>query len=126
MRGIVVVFAAVLAWSSGAAAAKDWTQDMLATRLCSSDISARCSTELGGQDRIRACVKEHLKDMSKQCQERLARLASILKACAADIKQHCADVRHGHARVEACLQANLGTLGDGCKDALARTVASKW
>jgi hypothetical protein len=125
---VLVIGAALLVWSSGAVAQNTGMSpdEMVATRLCSSDISARCSVEMGGSDRIRACVKEHFKDMSKPCQERLARLAAISQACTADIKQFCADVKRGHSRVEACLQSKLGSLSDGCKDALAKTVASKW
>jgi hypothetical protein len=121
-----VTLVSVGTWTAAAQDSGSVASDMVATRLCSSDLSARCSTELGGRDRIRTCVKEHLKDLSQECQERLARLAAISTACTADIKQFCADDKPGHSRIEACLQSAIANLSDACKEALAQKVAGTW
>ncbi len=125
LRSMLVISTALVLWSSSATAqdSASAAQRRLAARLCSSDLSARCDMSLGRGDRVRTCVKEHLKDLSKPCQASLARLAAVATACTADIKQHCADVKRGHGRIELCLESSLADLSDGCKDALARAAA---
>ncbi len=124
-RSILMISAALMLWSASATAqdSASAAQQRLAGRLCSSDLSARCDATLGGPDRVRACVKEHLKDLSRPCQASLARLAAVAKACTADIKQDCTGVKRGHGRIELCLESHLADLSDGCKDALAQAAA---
>jgi len=115
--------AAALCWSSATAQeSRAAAQQRLVTRLCTSDITARCAFQ-GDRERIRACAKEHLKDLSQPCQASLGRLAALDEACAADIRQHCASVKPGHGRVEACLGSALADLSDACKDGLAQAAA---
>jgi hypothetical protein len=124
IAGILAGCAALMLWSSSASAQDSdaAARERLAVRICAADISARCHGVEGGQGGLRACVKEHLKDLSEACQARLARLAAIRKTCAADIKKNCSDAR-APRRVEACLKSALADLSDACKDALARVVA---
>jgi hypothetical protein len=122
IAAILAGCAALMLWSSSAPAQDAAARERLAMRICAADIGARCTGVEGGQGRLRACVKEHLKDFSQACQARLARLAAVRRACAADIKQNCAESK-GPRRVEACLKAALVKLGDACKDALAQSVA---
>jgi hypothetical protein len=124
LRIILAIGAAsVLWWSSATAQESRAAQQRVVTRICTSDLSARCGVVRGDRSQIRTCVKEHLKDLSAPCQASLARLAAINKACAADVKQTCASVKPGHGRVEACLQSALADLSDACKDALAQVAA---
>src|SRR5262245_36304390 len=74
ITSIVAGCAALMLWSSSA-----WAQgsgaaarERLAVRICAADISARCHGVEGGQGGLRACVKEHLKDLSEPCRARLA------------------------------------------------------
>ena len=123
-RNILAMGAAtMLCWSSATAQeSQAAAQHRVVTRLCTSDIRARCAFE-GDRERMRTCAKEHLKDLSSACQASLGRLAALDKACAADIRQHCADVKAGRGRVEACLKSRLADLSDACKDALAQAAA---
>ena len=115
--------AAALCWSGATAQeSRAAAQQRLVTRLCTSDIRARCASE-GDRERTRACAKAHLKDLSEPCQASLGRLAALDKACATDIGQRCAGVKPGHGRVEACLKSALADLSDACKDALAQAAA---
>ena len=115
--------AAALCWSSAIAQeSRAAAQQRVVTRLCTSDIRARCASA-GDRERVRACAREHLKDLSEPCQASLGRLAALDKACAADIRQHCAGVKPGRGRVEACLKSALAELSDACKDGLAQAAA---
>jgi hypothetical protein len=128
---MLVVGAAVALWSSCATAQEAGalgqdTEEKIAVRICAADISARCDFILGGQDRLRACVKERFKELSIPCQARLARLATINTACAGDIKQSCGGIQRGRSRVEACLRSMLDRLSEPCREALAQVVAVPW
>ena len=124
LRSILAMGAAAVLCGSVAMAQESRVaaQQHVVTRLCTSDIRARCAFE-GDRARMRACAKEHLKDLSAACQASLGRLAALDKACAPDITQHCADVKPGRGRVEACLKSALVDLHDACKDALAQAAA---
>ena len=124
LRSILAMGAAALLCGSVATAQQPRVaaQQHVVTRLCTSDIRARCGSE-GDRARMRACAKAHLKDLSEPCQASLGRLAALDKACATDIGQRCAGVKPGHGRVEACLKSALADLSDACKDALAQAAA---
>ena len=63
---------------------------------------------------ITACVNEHFKDLSADCQVAIIRVVAVGKACQADVKSFCADVKR-KAAVPACLKAHAADLSDGCK-----------
>src|SRR5262249_27636087 len=109
MRCILVV-AAVLAWWPSSAMAQGGP--------CSSDIRSLCSGVQPGGGRIRACVKEHINELSEPCKARLSMVEEFDKACADDIKQNCAGVKPGRGRIIECLRGASGKLSDACKDAL--------
>jgi hypothetical protein len=85
---------------------------------CAEDIKLHCAGVRAGEGRIRACVREHMKELSKPCQELFARARAVAKACAADVKTHCADVQRGGGRIGKCLREHLDALSPPCKDAL--------
>ena len=70
-------------------------------KACGADVKAQCAGVQPGKGRIRACVKEHFKDLSEPCQTVLLKAAAVAKACAADIKQNCAGTRPGGGRIRA-------------------------
>jgi hypothetical protein len=94
-------------------------------KACASDVKAQCADVQPGEGRIRACIKEHFKDLSEPCQAVLLKAAAIGKACKADVKQDCADVKPGGGRIEACLKDHLSDVSDPCKDALSQAAAGK-
>jgi hypothetical protein len=91
---------------------------------CAVEIKAKCAGVEPGQGRIVACVKTHLTEFSKPCQERLAKVAATAKACEPDVKQNCTGTKR-RGRIRACIQGVLGNLSDACKDALAQAVAGR-
>ena len=95
-----------------------------AARACAADIKSLCGQVNPGEGRIAACVKERFKDVSKPCQNLLAKGAAVAKACKPDVKQYCANARRRSAIV-ACLQAALADLGDPCRSAIAQIASGK-
>ncbi len=116
-----LAIAAILLLSSASAMA----QQRAMTKACGDDIKAQCAGVQPGQGRIRACVKEHFKDLSQPCQDFLVKAEALRSACAADAKQFCADVRPRGRRIAACLEQHAADLSDPCKDAMAQVAAGK-
>lgn len=114
------VAVALLLSTAGASA-----QSRAVRTACADDIKAHCADVQRGQGRIRACVKEHFKDLSPGCQNVLVQAEALRAACAADAKQFCADVRPGGRRIAACLDQHTADLSDPCKDAMAQVAAGK-
>jgi len=106
----ILLVAAALAWWSSSAMAQGGP--------CTSDIRSYCAGVQPGGGRIRACVKEHLDQLSEPCKARLSMVETFDKACADDIKQNCASVKPGRGRIIECLRAAVGKLSDACKDIL--------
>jgi hypothetical protein len=113
--------AAILLLSSASAMAVD----RAAAKACAGDIKAQCADVKPGEGRIRACVKDHFKDLSPGCQEVLVKAEALRKACRADAKQFCADVKPGGGRIAACLTQHTAEVSDPCKDAMAQIAAGK-
>jgi len=117
----VFTITAVLLLSSAGAMA----QERAAAKACAADIKAQCAGVEPGEGRIRACVKEHFKDLSEPCQAILLKAREARRACAADAKQFCPDLKPGGGRIVACLEPHLADLSEPCKDALTRAAAGK-
>jgi hypothetical protein len=111
-----IVFLAI----SGAAA-----QQRELAKACAADIKAQCAGVQPGAGRIRACIKDHFKDLSEPCQAGLMKVAEIGKACKADVKQNCAGVKPGGGRIAACMKTHMNDLSEACKDALTMAAAGK-
>ena len=85
---------------------------------CAADIRSLCAGVQPGGGRIRACVKQHINELSEPCKARLPMVEDFDKACTDDIKKNCADVKPGRGRIVACLRSAVGNLSDACKDVL--------
>jgi hypothetical protein len=94
-------------------------------KACGADVKAQCAGVQPGKGRIRACVKEHFKDLSEPCQTVLLKATAVGKACAADIKQNCAGTRPGGGRIRACMKERLADVSEPCKEVLARATAGR-
>lgn len=116
-----LMIASLVAISTGGAMA----QQKAVAKACAADIKAQCSGVQPGEGRIKACIKDHFKDLSEPCQAMLTKVAAIGKACKADVKQACADVKPGGGRLAACMKSHLGDLSPNCKDALTQAAAGK-
>ena len=56
---------------------------------CAADIQKACADVQPGGGRIVACVKEHFKDFSDVCKERLSTIATAAKVCREDLEKQC-------------------------------------
>lgn len=119
LKGILIIAALSLAASNATA------QSRADAGACAGDIKTQCAGVKPGDGRIRACLKEHLKDLSEPCQARLGKIGATAKACVADVKRECAGVRPGRGRIAACMKSALANLSDTCKDGLTRVVAGR-
>jgi Cysteine rich repeat len=67
----VLTIGVILLLSTSGAMAQMRPDAMAAARPCKPDIAQFCSQVAPGQDRIKACMKEHLPELSEQCKEAL-------------------------------------------------------
>jgi hypothetical protein len=109
----VAALMAVLAQAPGHA------QPQRFATACAEDVKLHCAGVRAGEGRIRACIREHMKELSKPCREVLTRGRAVARACAADVKTQCADVQRGGGRIGKCLKEHLDALSPPCKEALS-------
>jgi hypothetical protein len=118
---VLMIGAILMVWSSNATA-----QERLAVGHCLADLRKLCPGIQPGNNRLRACMREHIRDVSFPCLVTLAKFAEVRRSlkeeCSAHIRQHCANVERGGGRFGACLRSAVASLSDTCKDALARAV----
>ncbi|HME84453.1 MAG TPA: cysteine rich repeat-containing protein [Roseiarcus sp.] len=93
-------------------------------KSCKADVKKLCADVKPGSGGITACVNEHFKDLSADCQVAIIRVAALGKACEADAKSVCADVKR-KAAIPACLKAHAANLSDSCKEAMAKADAGE-
>jgi len=118
---VLMIGAILMVWSSNATA-----QERLAVGRCLADLRKLCPGIQPGNNRLRACMREHIRDVSFPCLVTLAKFAEVRRSlneeCSAHIRQQCANVERGGGRFGACLRSAVASLSDTCKDALARAV----
>ena len=129
---IPMIGAILMVWSASATAqegaqdrAQDKAQDRLAVGHCVADLKTLCPGVRPGNNRLRACMREHIRDVSDPCLVTLAKFAEVRgfrKACSAHLHQQCAGVERAGGQFAACLRSAVAGLDDACKDALARAV----
>jgi hypothetical protein len=117
LTSLFVLGAALLLSASAGAAAPSSV-----AKSCKADVKKLCADAKPGG--ITACVNEHFKDLSADCQVAIIRVVAVGKACQADVKSFCADVKR-KAAVPACLKAHAADLSDGCKAAMAKANAGE-
>jgi hypothetical protein len=126
MKIILMIGAILMLWSPSATA-----QGRLAVGHCAADLRKLCPGTPPGENRLRACMREHIRDVSFPCLVTLAKFAEVRglhKECSAHLQQRCAGVERGGGQFRACLRSAVASLSDTCKDALARAVgrARSW
>ena len=115
---ILMIAASLMLWTSNATA-----QGRLAVGSCVIDLRNLCPDIPPGNNNLRACMREHIRDVSSPCLFTLAKFAEVrgsLKECSTHLHQQCARVER--AGFGACLRSAVASLSDSCKDALARAV----
>ena len=117
---ILMIGTILMLWSSEATA-----QDRLAVGHCVADLRKLCPGIPPGNNALRACMRERIREVSLPCLVTLAKFAEIRrshKECGAHLRQQCAGVERRGGQFGACLRSAVATLSDTCKDALARAV----
>jgi hypothetical protein len=85
---------------------------------CRADAAALCSSVQPGEGRIVACLTENADKLSKACQGRIARAATVARACSADRETLCGSVTPGQGRLTRCMRDNVQKLSPDCRTAL--------
>jgi hypothetical protein len=118
----ILVFGTTMLPTTGASA-----QDTSNERACAADMGkdGPCASVKAGGGRIRECLRDHLADLSKPCQEALLKAAIVKKACAADLKEECACTKPGAGRLKECMKSNIADVSAPCKATLARAAAGE-
>lgn len=70
-KQVLTVGAILLLSMSGAMAQQMSRGAMEAARACRPDIARLCGGVTAGQGRVKACMKEHIRDLSDPCKEAL-------------------------------------------------------
>ena len=120
IKNALVIGIALLLPASAALA-----QQRAVVKACAGDIKTLCAGVQPGAGLVRACIKQHVTELSDPCQAVLSKAAAIGKLCAADVKQNCVGVKPGGGRIEACVKSHLADLSEPCKDALTQAAAGK-
>jgi hypothetical protein len=120
---IILMIGAIsmMLWPSNATA-----QERLAIGHCVADLRKLCPGIQPGNNNLRTCMREHIRDVSFPCLVTLAKFAEVRRSlkeeCSAHLRQQCASVERGGGKFGACLRSAVASLSDTCKEALARAV----
>jgi len=120
---IILMIGTILIWWSSNATA----QERLVGH-CIADLRNLCPGIPPGNNALRACMREHIRDVSSPCLVALAKFAEVRgfrKECSAHLRQQCAGVERAGGQFGACLRSAVATLSDTCKNALARAVRAR-
>ena len=122
---VLVISAVLMLWSSNTTAQEE-TLRQRRVGHCVADLKKLCPGVPSGNYRLRACMREHIHDVSFPCLVALAKFAEVrgsLKGeCSAHLQQQCGNVERKGGQFGTCLRSAVATLSDTCKDALARAV----
>jgi hypothetical protein len=120
MTRIILTAGTILTlWSSNATA-----QESLVGH-CAAELRDLCPGIAAGNNALRTCMREHIRDISGPCLATLAKFAEVRgshKECSAHLRQQCTGVETGGGQFVACMKSAAASLSDTCKDALARAL----
>jgi hypothetical protein len=122
MVKIILMIGAIMVLSSLSATA----QRRLSGAPCVPDLNRLCPDIQPGNGRLRACLKEHIREVSSACLVRLAKFAEVRRLredCGAHVRQQCGSVERRGGKFGACLRSAIASLSNTCKDALSRAVS---
>ena len=126
MVKIILMIAAVLMVGSSNATAQEERLRQYRVGHCVADLKKLCPGVVPGSDRLRACMREHIHDVSFPCLVALAKFAEVrgsLKGeCSAHLQQQCGNVERRGGKFGDCLRSAVASLSDTCKDALTGAV----
>ena len=93
-------------------------QQGAARQACAPDIKQLCAEVKPGDGRLKACVKEHFRQLTASCQTALISNVTITKACKSDAQQNCGGIQPGGGRIQTCMKDHFTELTEPCKEAL--------
>lgn len=85
---------------------------------CAGDLDKFCKGAKGGDGGKLRCLKEHKKELSKDCKAEFAKRKEEKRKknpCFADAEKFCKDVKPGKDRLIDCLKAHEAGLSEACK-----------
>ena len=87
---------------------------------CSEEIAQYCKEVKPGGGRLIACLKEHEKDLTPLCREKVAsiekRLEEAKQLCAADTDKFCKGIQPGEGRIAKCLNEHIEEISLACRE----------
>ena len=124
VKVILMIGAVLMLWSSNATAQEALRQWRVGH--CAADLRKLCPGVPPGNNRLRECMREHLRDVSYPCLVALAKFAEVRRTlngeCSAHLQQQCGNVERRGGQFRACLRSAVASLSDTCKDTLARAI----
>ena len=117
---ILTIGGILMLWSSNATA-----QERFVGGQCREDLQKLCPGIPPGNNNLRNCMREHIREVSLPCLERLAKFAEVRGShgeCNAHVRQQCASAKREGGEFEACLKSAVEGLSNTCKEAIVRAV----
>ena len=88
--------------------------------ICSEEIAQYCKGVKPGGGRLLICLKEHEKDLTPICREKVAEIEKRLKEakqiCAADTEKFCKGIQPGEGRIAKCLNEHIEEISLACRE----------
>ena len=87
--------------------------------VCSEEIAQYCKGVKPGGGRLLVCLKEHEKDLTPSCREKVAgiekRLEEAKQLCAVDTEKFCKGLQPGEGRIAKCLNEHIEEISPDCR-----------
>jgi hypothetical protein len=87
---------------------------------CSEEIAQYCKGVKPGGGRILICLKEHEKDLTPTCRDKVAgtekRLEEAKQTCAKDTEKFCKGIQPGEGRIVKCLNEHTEEISPACRE----------
>ena len=100
----------------GAGSRADAEEQKLA---CAEEITQYCKGVKPGGGRLLVCLKEHERDLSSVCREKVAGLEKLLmeaqQICAGDTEKFCKGIQPGEGRIARCLKEHIQEISPNCR-----------
>lgn len=94
------------------------------TGVCVREIETFCKDIPPIHGRVPKCLKQHERDLSPACRERITKVAENIKkahkACAGDIDRFCGDVGPGGGSIIQCLNDHRDKISSACVEEMGK------
>ena len=88
--------------------------------ICSEEIAQYCKGVKPGGGRLLVCLKEHEKDLTPSCREKVAgiekRLEEAKQICSVDTEKFCKGIQTGEGRIAKCLNEHIEEISPACRE----------